>query len=184
MKYGKIIITIVGFFWLISAQAGMFEVGSSFSWSRSNYNAGSYTWKREWGLSLGYYLTQDSEIQFSYGDETSKTFVPNVQDTTYRERVYSLNMLYHFFEQASDFRPFVRLGIAQINRDATGVYSAAGYYASGRFDTISIVGGLGFKLKIIEKIALKTEATSYLTGGAIGSWSDNLTFNIGGAYYF
>ncbi len=184
MKYGKIIGTILGFFVVSIAHAGMYEVGGSFSWSRSNYNAGSYTWTRSYGFSFGYYFTQDSEVQFSYQDTTNKTYVQNVQDITYRDRVYSINMVYHLLAEESDFRPFFRLGIGQLNRDATGTYTAAGYSAPGRLDAVSVIGGLGFKLKLSQKIALKTEATSYLTGGSIGSWQDNLTFNFGGAFYF
>ncbi len=184
MKYGKIITTLIGLFWFVSAQAGVYELGASFAYSRSNYNAGSYTRSSAYGISFGYYFTQDSEVQFSYSDKTDKTFVKNVQDTTYRDRTYSINMLYYLLDEQSTFRPFFRIGIGQLNRDATGTYSAAGYSAPGRLDTVSVIGGLGFKWKVLEKIALKCEATSYLTGGAIGSWSDNLTFNIGGAFYF
>ena len=184
MKCGKIIGTLMGFFWMISAHAGVFEVGSTFSWTRSNYNAGSYTWTRSYGATFGYYFTQDSELEFSYQDSTTKNYVQAVQDITYRDRVYSINMLYHLFEEQSAFRPFFRLGVGQLNRDATGTYMAAGYSAPGRLDAVSVIGGLGFKLKLTQKIAIKSEATSYLTGGSIGSWQDNLSFNIGGAFYF
>jgi outer membrane protein W len=184
MRIKKLLILMTSLFMAQQSFAGVYEVGGSFSWNRSNYNAGSYTWSRSYGLSLGYYFTQDSEVQFSYQDTTNKTFVEGVQDTTYRDRVYSINLVYHFMEEQSSFRPFVRLGVGQLNRDATGTYSAAGYYAPGRLDTVSVIGGLGFKLKLTDKIAIKTEATSYLTGGSIGSWQDNLTFNFGGAFYF
>ncbi len=184
MKYFKILGMVCAFFWVSIAQAGVFELGGSFSWSRSNYNAGSYTWTRAYGASLGYYFTQDSELEFSYHDSTTKNFVQGVQDISYRDRVYSINMLYYLFEEQATFRPFFRLGVGQLNRDATGTYTAAGYSAPGRLDSVSVIGGLGFKIKLMEKVAIKTEATSYLTGGSIGSWQDNLTFNIGGAFYF
>lgn len=167
-----------------TAEAGVFELGGSYAWSRSNYNGGSFTWSRTYGASLGYYITQDSEIQFSYSDTTTNTFVKSVQDTTYRDRVYSFNILYHLFDDRSAFRPFFRLGVGQLNRDATGTYEAAGYAPPGRLDQVSVIGGLGFKMKVSQQLALKAEATSYLTGGSIGSWQDNLTLNIGGAFYF
>lgn len=184
MKKLKIIGIIMTMGFAQEALAGVYELGGSFSWSRSNYNAGSYTWSKSYGASLGYYFTQDSEVQFSYQDSTTRNFVKDVQDITYRDRVYSINLLYHFFNERSDFRPFVRLGVGQLNRDATGTYTAAGFNAPGRLDSVSVIGGLGFKLRVVQKIALKAEATSYLTGGSIGSWQDNLTFNIGGAFYF
>jgi hypothetical protein len=183
MKWKRILLATV---MVVSgtANAGVFELGGSYAWSRSNYNAGSFTWSRTYGASLGYYLTQDSEIQFSYSDTTTNTFVKEVQDTTYRDRVYSLNILYHLFDDKDPFRPFMRLGVGQLNRDATGTYTAAGVSPPGRLDQVSVIGGIGFKTKLTSQIALKAEATSYLTGGAIGSWKDNLTLNIGGAFYF
>ena len=174
---------LLGLIFTISAQAGVYEVGASFAWNRSNYNAGSYTWTRAYSASFGYYFTQDSELQFSFSDSTTKTYVPNVQDISYRDRVYSINILYYLFDDKAAFRPYFRLGVGQLNRDATGSYSGT-YSPAGRLDQVSVIGGLGFKLKLSEKIALKTEATSYLTGGSIGSWQDNLSFNFGGAFYF
>jgi hypothetical protein len=167
-----------------TAEAGVFELGGSYAWSRSNYNGGSFTWSRTYGASLGYYITQDSEIQFSYSDTTTNTFVKEVQDTTYRDRVYSLNILYHLFDDRSAFRPFFRLGVGQLNRDATGSYNGGLFAPPGRLDQVSVIGGLGFKMKVSQQLALKAEATSYLTGGSIGSWQDNLTLNVGGAFYF
>lgn len=184
MKYVRILGIVFASICFNSAQAGVYEVGGSFSWNRSNYNAGSYTWTKSFGFSFGYYFTQDSEVQFSYSDSTTKTFVESVQDTSYRDRVYSINFVYHFFDEQSTFRPYVRMGVGQLNRDATGTYSAAGYYAPGRLDAVSVIGGLGFKYKVTERIAVKAEGTSYLTGGSIGSWADNVTLNFGGAFYF
>ena len=184
MKYLKSLSCLIVFLCGVSAQAGMFELGGSYSWNRSNYNAGSFSRVRSYGLSLGYYFTQDSELQFSYSDSKSDTFVPGVQDTAYHDRVYSMNMLYHLFDEKDSFRPFFRIGVGQLNRDATGSYPASGYSAPGRLDQVSVIGGIGFKLKVTSQIALKSEATSYLTGGSIGSWQDNLSYSIGGAVYF
>lgn len=184
MKHLKLVLSLIVFYCGITAQAGMFELGGSYSWSRSNYNAGSFNRTRSYGLSLGYYFTQDSELQFSYSDSKTDTYVPSVQDTSYHDRVYSLNMIYYLFDDKDPFRPFFRIGVGQLNRDATGSYPSSGYSAPGRLDQVSVIGGIGFKLKLTSQIALKSEATSYLTGGSIGSWQDNLSYSVGGAFYF
>ncbi len=183
MKYFKLFIMFC-FLSGSSAVAGVFELGGSYSWNRSNYNAGSFNKVRSYGLSLGYYFTQDSELQFSYNDSRTDTFVPGVQDTSYHDRVYSLNLLYYLLDEKGSFRPYFRIGVGQLNRDATGSYPASGFSAPGRLDQVSVIGGVGFKLKLTSQIALKAEATSFLTGGAIGSWQDNLSYSIGGAVYF
>lgn len=184
MRYLKLLSLMIVFLTGLAAKAGVYELGGSYSWNRSNYNAGSFSKVRSYGLSLGYYFTQDSELQFSYSDSRTDTYVPGVQDTSYHDRVYSLNLLYYLFDDKDSMRPFFRIGVGQLNRDATGTYPASGFSAPGRLDQVSVIGGIGFKLKLTSQIALKAEATSYLTGGAIGSWQDNLSYSVGGAIYF
>ena len=182
MKYKKILGILIGLLFFSSAQAGVYELGASFAWNRSNYAGNSYTWTRSWAGSFGYFFTQDSEVQFSFSDTTNRDYEPGLQDISYEDRVYSLNFLYYLFEETSMFRPYFRIGVAQLNRNESG--NIGGQVPAGELDQVSVIGGLGFKLKLSEKISFKTEATSYLTGGSIGSWQDNLTFNFGAAFYF
>ena len=165
------------------AKAGIFELGGAYSVNRSNYNAGSFSKTTSYSASLGYYFTEDSEFQFSYQDTTTHNYVQNVQDITYRDRVYSLNLLYYLFEKETAVRPYFRIGVGQLNRDATGTY-AGNYSPPGRLDQVSVIGGLGLKMRLGNRFGLKAEATSYLSGGNISTWQDNLTFNIGGSVYF
>jgi len=165
------------------AHAGVFEAGTGFSYRQSAYNGGAFTRTQSWSASFGYYFTQDSEVEFDYQDSTTHEFVPNVQDIQYRDRVYSLNLVYHFLEQNAPFRPFVRAGVGQLNRDATGTYTG-GFSPAGRLDQVTVIGGLGFKAKIAGQFAIKCEATSYLTGGSIATWKDNIAISVGGSFYF
>ena len=163
--------------------AGVFELGGAYSMSRSNYNAGSYTKTDSFSLTLGYYFTEDSELQFMYQDSRTHNFVDKVQDITYRDRTYSMNLLYYMFEKETAVRPYFRVGLGQLNRDATGSYQG-GYSPPGRLDQVSVIGGLGIKMRIGGRFGLKAEAISYLTGGNISTWQDNVTLNIGGSFYF
>jgi hypothetical protein len=167
----------------ISALCGVFEVGSGFSYSRSAYNAGSASSTRSWNASLGYYFTQDSQVMFSYQDTLSKDFVPNVQDLQYRDRVYSVNLVYHLLGEGSTVRPYVRAGVGQLNRDATGTFQG-GFSPPGRLDQVTVIGGLGLRIRITQQVAFKAEGTSYLTGGSVSTWQDNFTVNFGGSFYF
>ncbi len=179
-------------FWMViwgalpwtSSDAGVFELGGGFSLNRSNYNAGAYTRTTSYSLSLGYYFSQDSEIEFLYQDSTTKNFVQNVQDITNRDRVYSLNLLYHLFEEKAKLKPFFRIGFGQLNRDATGTYQNGAFTAPGRLDQLSVIGGLGFKARITQQVGFRAEAITYLTGGNISTWQDNVTINIGGSFFF
>jgi hypothetical protein len=165
------------------SQAGVFELGTGFSWQRSNFSNNSFTELKRYTVSLGYYFTEDSEISFSYQDTTTKTFVPSVQDTTFRDQVYSLDLTYLFMDQGDAFRPYVKGGIGQLNRDATGTYSG-GFTPPGRTDQITAIVGAGIRARLSSKLGLKVEATSYMVGGSISSWKDNLAISLGGSYFF
>lgn len=173
------------FIWIypMTGECGVFEVGSGFSYSRSAYNAGSTSSTRSWNASFGYYFTQDSQVMFSYQDTTTHDIVPNVQDIQYRDRVYSVNLVYHLLGEGSLVRPYVRGGVGQLNRDATGTYQG-GFSPPGRLDQVTVIGGLGLRVRVTQRVALKAEATSYLTGGSVSTWQDNFVVNVGGSFYF
>ncbi len=182
LKIGILLGSIVSFFaW--DARAGVFETSLGFSYSRSAYNGGSYSVTQSWNGALGYYLTQDSQVQFSYQDSLNTEFVPNVQDIKYRDRVYSMNFLYHMFSEGSPVRPFLRFGVGQLNRDATGSYQG-GYSPPGRLDQVTVISGLGLKVKLSSRFGLRLDGTSYLTGGSIATWKDNFNLSLGGSFYF
>lgn len=179
------IIALMAFYTMLlpGAQAGLFEIGSSFSINRSNFSEESFTWTRRYSFSFGYYFTQDSEIAFVFQDSTTRTFVEGVQDVSFHDQVYSIDLNYHLFNEKSVVRPYFKLGVGQLNRDAKGTY-AGGYSPPGRIDQITGILGCGLKVRATQKLGFKAEASSYLTGGAIGTWKDNLAFAIGGSLFF
>ncbi len=166
-----------------SAQAGVFDLGGSFAYQRNTYNGGSYSWTKTFSGSLGYFFTEDSEVEFMYQDSTNEEFVPNVQNITYRDRVYSMNFLYHFLDSKATVKPYVRAGVGQLNRDATGTYEG-GYSPPGRLDQVTVIGGVGFKAKLTASFGLKAEAVTYLSGGNIATWKNNINISFGGSFYF
>ena len=165
------------------SRAGVFETGTGYSYRQSSYNGGAYTRTKAWNATFGYFFTRDSEVEFVYSDSTTHEFVPNVQDIQYRDRVYSLNLVYHFFSETDPVRPYVRGGVGQLNRDATGTYTG-GFSPAGRLDQVTVIGGLGLKAKLAGQFSIRAEATSYLTGGSISTWQDNFAFSVGGSFYF
>ena len=166
-----------------SALAGVFELGGSFSYQHNSYNGGSYTSTKSYSASFGYYFTADSEVEFSYQDSTSNEYVPSVQDITYRDRVYSINFVYYLLDDKSRIRPYVRAGVGQLNRDATGSYQG-GYSPPGRLDQVTVIGGLGLKAKLTDHFGLKAEAVTYLAGGSLSTFQDNIVISVGGSFYF
>lgn len=183
MKRFILILSLLSFFPFDLAYAGIFELGAGFSLTRSNYGDGAYTSSRRYSFSLGYYFTADSELEFSFQDSVQKTVVPGVQDVTFHDQVYSLDLNYYFLDEAAMFRPFIKGGVGQLNRDATGTYSG-GYSPPGRTDQLSAVLGAGVKAKLSQRLGLKAEVNTYLVGAAISTWKDNLALIIGGSLFF
>lgn len=166
-----------------TALGGVFELGGGFSLNKTTYNAGSFTKSRSYSGTLGYYFTQESELEFMYQDSTTQNYVEGVEDVTYHDRIYSLNLVYYMMsEEESSIRPYFRGGLGQLNRDASG--NINGVAAPGRLDQVSAILGLGVKAKISARFGFKAEATTYLTGGNISTWQDNLNLNIGGSFFF
>ena len=166
-----------------NAHAGVFELGGTFSFQKSSYNAGSYSWTRSYAGNFGYYFTKETELEFVYQDATTKNFVTGAEDLTYRDRTYSINLLLHFMDEDATFKPYLRGGIGQLNRDATGTYNG-GYSAPGELDQVTVIAGAGLKAKLTSRFGLKMEITTYLAGGNISTWKDNISLNVGGSIYF
>jgi hypothetical protein len=172
-----------GLFNAAFSQAGIFELSGGYALTRSTYNGGSYTHETSWTASFGFYFTEESEFELMYQDTKTNDYVPGVQNTTNRDRVYSANLLFHLAAKDAWVKPYVRGGIGQLNRDATGTYEG-GYAPPGQMDEVTVIGGLGIKMKINDRFGAKAEAVTYLQGGSISTWQDNLNVTVGGSIYF
>lgn len=166
------------------AEAGLFELSFGLSYNRSNYSGASYAWQRRWGAAIGYHFSQSSGVEFSYQNVTDRNYVVGSEDTTTLDQVYSISWVQDFMGDKSAFQPYVKLGLGQLNRDITGSYVGAAGVLPIRIDSVTVVISVGFKLFLLKSFAVRTEATSYLTGGSIASWQDNVAITTGLSYYF
>jgi hypothetical protein len=164
-----------------SAQYG--EVSLQGSYSRSNYSETSYQWTRTWVASVGYNFGMTTGIEFEYRSSTVRTFVEHLQDTTFHDQVYSLNLMVGILSAQSSVQPYFKVGIGQLNRDAEGTYSGGGR-PPAIYDSLTVVLGVGTKIFFSRKFSVTFEGTSYLSGGNIGSWKDNFAFSTGLSVYF
>lgn len=167
-----------------TADAGVFEFSIGFNYSRSNYAQDSYTWSRRIGGSIAYHFTATSGIEWSYQQITDRTFVSGgaLQNTTFNDQVYSLNWVQSFLPKEAVFQPYIKAGLGQLNRDASGTYSG-GVSPPARLDALTGVLGTGFRLYITRTFAIRGEATTYLQGAELRTWQDNLGFTLGTSFY-
>jgi hypothetical protein len=166
-----------------SALAGSFEFSPGFSYSRTSYGDGSYSWTRRWGVSLGYYFSERSQIELSYQDVVNRNKISGYEDTTFHDQIYSINWVQSILGKDYIVDPYFKFGAGQLNRDATGSYAFGGS-PNAQVDSLTVILGAGVRINFSRRMGLRVEGNTYLTGGSIASWKDNVAFNFGGAFYF
>ena len=165
------------------AAAGSFEYSFGFSYNRSNYSDNNYSWSRRWGTSLGYHFNDTSELELSFQDVTDRTSISGFEDTTFHDQIYSANWVQGLLGKGYWIQPYVKVGIGQLNRTASGTYMG-GAQPPAILDQVTPVLGAGLRLYLSRSFAIRSEATTYLDGGAISTWQQNVAVSIGASIFF
>ncbi len=165
------------------ARAGFFEASIGGSYNRSNYDGGSQSSTRRMGGSLGYNFSDASTIEFSYQVSEEKNHLEGYQDAKYEDQVYSVNWVQNFATKQSTFQPYAKLGVGQLNREAT-VSLVSGQSQNTQILSVTAVGGLGLRIYLTKAFALRFEGTSYLLGARIKTWNQNFGITAGGSLFF
>lgn len=160
-----------------------FELSGTFSYSQSNFGGTNFEWTRRYMVSFGYYFLAMSEIEFSVQDNFDRTKIDGVADTAFHDQIYSLDWVQSLLPRHAAIQPYVKLGIGELNRTASGTY-ASGDAPPSEYDALTIVMGIGMRIFAANTFAIKGEATTYLLGGQMSSWQNNLAFNVGISFYF
>ena len=166
-----------------SSLAGVFEFSLGFSFNQSKYTADSFSWTRRWGTSVGYHFSERSGIEVAFSDAYERTFINGYQDTNVHDRVLGLNWVQSLLGKQNAFQPFVKLGVGQLIRDIQGYYPT-GPTITPQIDSVTGILGLGFRLFVGRQVAIRTEFTSYLEGGSLRTFEDNIAFSVGASVFF
>ena len=161
--------------------ANSIEISFEGSYSRQKYDSVSYTWNRRYAASIGYTFLNMSEIEISYQQIDTQTVYGSFQNVSYHDQIYSLDLVQSFLPKSYFFQPFVRLGIGQLNRNADGYFSN-GSAPPAIADSITGVLGVGTKIYLSRRFAIRLQATSYISGGDINTWQQNISMNMGITY--
>jgi hypothetical protein len=122
-------------------------------------------------------------VEISFQDVVDRTRIANFEDTTFHDQIYSASWIQTLTGQNFALQPYVKAGVGQLNREATGSY-ANGVAPPSRVDSVTGVMGVGLRIYVTRTFAVRSEATSYLAGGSIRTWKDNLSTTIGASLYF
>jgi hypothetical protein len=179
-----LLVSIMAFSGLSSseARANTIEVSAGFSFNRTNYSPGNFSWTRRLGGSLAYKFSALSSIEVAVQDVYDRTKIENFEDTYFRDKIYSVNWVQNLFTFAS-IQPYFKVGAGQLNREAGGQY-ANGASPNPRTDSVTAVIGAGTRIYVTRGFGIRIEAMSYLTGGAISTYRDNVGLTIGASVGF
>jgi hypothetical protein len=165
------------------ASAGVFDLSGTMFYSASSYGTTGFQWKRGWEVSLGYYFMDLTEIQISAEDIVDRTMIQNIEDTTFHDQIYSVELVQSLLPKSAGFQPFVKAGIGQLIREANGTY-ASGAAPPILLGSLTGIVGVGLRLFVLQQFSIKTEATSYLRDGAVSTMADNISARFGFSFYF
>lgn len=165
------------------AVAGLIEVSAGLSFSQNMYSDVDYNWSRRWGASLGYYVSDITEFELSFQDNVDRTVMAPYQDTTFHDQVVGLNVIQYLAGKNFAVQPYVKLGIGQLNREASGT-DVLGGTPPTVYDSVTGIIGAGLKIYLTKTFGIRGEATSYLIGGNISTWKQNNAVTLGVSIYF
>lgn len=183
LKVILLVLTVTALAEAPRAQAGVVELSVGFSFNQSNYSGESFYWTRRWGASVAYHFSERSGLEFGFQDITDRTFIQGFQDTTFHDQIYSVSWIQSLLPKDYRLQPYFKIGLGQLNRDASGSY-ADGAVPPPRVDSVTGVIAAGFKLFILKQFAIRSEVTTYLSGGSIRTWKDNIAFSVGLSFFF
>ncbi len=184
MRFFRVIIILIFVPFVSFAGDGVFEVSAGIAYSRSNYTGDNFSWSKRIGASFGYHLSQFSEIELAFQDVYTVTQIAGFENTTFHDQVYSINWVQSLLPKSFAIQPYVKLGVGQLNRDATGTYGFGVASPPTLVDSVTAILGAGLRIYITRTFAIRAEAASYLTGGSISTWKDNVATTVGLSYLF
>lgn len=177
---------LLGMLWVafgVSSALAETEISAGFNYNHSTYSATDYSWTRRWAASVGYHFTETSELEMGVQDVTDRTSLTNYENTTFHDRIFSVDWVQSLTGRDFPVQPYVKGGIGQLNRDATGNYSD-GSSPPKVYDTMTAILGVGIRIYLTRTFAIRTEATSYLEGARLATWQDNIGVTAGLSYTF
>ncbi len=165
-----------------TAQANYWELSTGFNYNRSEYSAGSYSWTRRLGGSIGYNFSDSSTIEYSYQKSFERDHYEGFSDSFYNDEVFSVNFVWNIMGRTAPIQPYAKVGIGELNREAT-IYDS-GKTQVQKINQMTGVLGAGLKLLFTKTLAFRIEGTSYLSGAKISSWKDNIGATFGISFYY
>jgi len=173
LKYRVLTVMVIGLLVATPTRAGLFEFSLGFSFNRSLFDGGDFTWTRRIGITAAYRFTRLSGIEAGFQDVITRLSLSGSSVDRIKERIYSLNWVQSIFSQKASIQPFFKIGVGIINRNIEQP-SAIVYD-----DVFTGVIGVGLRIFVLKNLAFRSEVTSFLEGFKFSTYKDTITGTVG-----
>lgn len=185
----RIFLSLLLFFFVSSANAGIYEVSLVYNFKQTNYDSTTYEKSESGTASLAYYFWGLSGLEFSFTRGASLLSQQHYfiyQDLT----AYGASLLFTIANKESAFKPYLKGGASYIKKNIRYIYKSVGAPPAVTAEGLQPNIGIGFKVAIGPQFEIKTgvdASTSPLPTNAVGADTNptyDLNFNIGLGFLF
>lgn len=147
------ILTVFVFVMPVNSWAGLFELGTSVSYRKTNFDATRSSAIQTTTGSLAYYFWGLSALQFSYTYGTANQIQPEYTAYQIIQQI-GMNLLITMASRESSFRPYLKVGGAYTEKKLR--YNIPNFEPlRSEMYGVTPTGGIGFKLMIGKRFAIK-----------------------------
>ncbi len=168
------------------------ELGLSYSHKKTSFDADNTIDAESTTGSLSFYFFERFALEGSYTSAlgvrreklTVGTTVVTTQNVTQKTQVYGLDLIWILSDRKSFFQPFIKGGLAQINRAQEVQVDGLQTYTVTPENAVVPSYGLGFKLNLTDQLGLKFSYDAWQTPIGSGTTSMDASTRAGISWIF
>ncbi|HEX7675272.1 MAG TPA: outer membrane beta-barrel protein [Bdellovibrio sp.] len=167
-----------------SANAMYTEIGAAYGYKSQTYDENNKNQTESLTGSVSLYFWERIALELSYTDATaiveSKAFSTDPKRTTIqRSQILGADLIFVLADKTAFFQPYVKGGIAQINRTQKIKIEGQDTYENDPESAIAPSYGVGVKLSITDSFGIKLSYEAWKTPVGGGSQTDDSAFRAG-----
>jgi hypothetical protein len=172
----------------VESRAGIFELGASYNYKKTNYDASHYDASESGTASLAYYFWESMAGEFSFTRGAAIESQPEF--TVYQDiTAYGVSLLWSVSTADSSFKPYIKGGVSYVTKILR-------YYYPNfpPLNPINVVGpsptaGIGFKYMLSQRFGIKigvdgSQTTSEDISTHVSSTTYDFSANAGISFLF
>lgn len=172
-----------------AAQAFFVEVGASYGRDKKTFDANNAIDSESVTASLSFYFWDRVALEGSYTDATAirtekATSIDPKRNIMQKTQILGADVIFMFADRTAFFQPFVKGGVAQVNRRQT--IDIEGQTSTTLEPESAVVPsyGLGFKLALTDSFNIKVSYSIWQTPIGGGQKTDDTSLKAGVTWIF